>query len=119
MDINMKEFLEGNFDNAYIGKKEDTQEFLIHYTDELGKAVTQELPLLDEGWIKGKEISLKHPEDSAHNLKLPVDYLPNIIMEMEDTDKVVGIMKDELLKYTIVLKKSGNYYWAFRVDVKD
>lgn len=115
----MKEFLKGNFDNAYIGKKEDTQGFLIHYTDVLGEEVTQELPLLSMEWAKDKSIALKHPEDSAHNLKLPVDYLPNIIEEIEDTDKVVGIMKDELLKYTIVLKKSGNYYWAFRVDVKD
>jgi len=37
----MKEFLEGNFESAYIDKKEGTQDFLIHYTDALDKQATQ------------------------------------------------------------------------------
>lgn len=118
MDIDMKEFLEGNFDNAYIDKKEDTQDFLIHYTDVDGKEVSQELPLLSMEWAEDKNIALKHPKDSDNNLSIPIDYFPNVINELSDTDKLMGLIKDTLFKYVIIVKKSENDYWAFRVDVE-
>ena len=112
----MKEFLEGNFESAYIDKKEGTQNFLIHYMDSSDKQATQELPLLSMEWTKGKRIALKHPKDSDNNLSIPIDYLPNVINGLSDTDKLMGVIKDDLFKYTIIVKKGENDYWAFRVD---
>lgn len=118
LNIDMKEFLEGNFDSAYIDKKEDTQDFLIHYTDVYGKESSQELPLLSMEWAKDKSIALKHPKDNDNNLSIPIDYFPNVINELSDTDKLMGVIKDDLFNYTIIVKKSENDYLAFRVDVE-